>query len=174
MNIKQARNNARVRIVIGMGVAVLASLSTLISLLLMLSAFTSTMAAPLRNLVYVVYANTGFLGWLWQYCPTPTPYQLITFDNLVFALIYLAFFVGLALSASGWKIQRRVKRLEQEIDDQLMRESIQGVTQRSREQIERSAQVPGSSVLAQIHQLYIAPLVVTIVGGLILKFIFGV
>jgi len=93
----------------------------------------------------------------------------MSWQNVYFLSIYFLIFVGLAFYASGGKLNRRLRKINQKIEDQLIAESIKGEGGRNRQQIEESVDIQSSTIFSQIHQLYIAPIVVAVVGGIFMK-----
>ncbi|MBC3375939.1 hypothetical protein HU762_18480 [Pseudomonas sp. SWRI92] len=181
MNIRDAQRKASLKMLLGAGIAILSLISTVISTLLMFSsklddgsAIGSAIAYQLKRFAYFCYEHTGGLHWLWDLAPIPDPYWLTSPSNFWFIAVYLGIFVGSALFSSGAASKARIRRINREIEDQLIKESIAGTRSRTRAQIEQSVDIPGSSIWKQWHELYLAPLVTTIVGALILKFVFGV
>lgn len=181
MNIREAQKKASLKMLLGAVIAILSLISTIISTLLMFyhkmddgSALGSSIAYQLKRLVYFCYEHTSGLHWLWELAPIPDPYSPVSPGNLGFIGVYLGIFIGAALYGSGAKLKARIRRIKLEIEDQLIRESIAGTRSRTRAQIEQSVEIPSSSIWNQWHALYLAPLITTILGALILKFVFGV
>lgn len=178
MNFHEAKSKVWTYKIIGVLIALPAITSTIISMLKMLyfrledgTAMGSAIARPFKQLVSVVYENTQALALFWQNSPTPSLGELLSRQNVYFLSIYVLFFVGLAFYTSGGKLNRRLKAINQKIEDQLIAESIRGDGGRSRQQIEESIDVPSSTIFSQFHQLYIAPVIVAVIGGVCLKVI---
>ena len=178
MNFKEARKKVVTKRIIGAAIAVPTIISTAVSFLKMLyfrlddgSQMGSAIARPFKQLVYWVYENTQFLGVFWRQSPTPNQMELSDPQNIYFMAIYILFFIGLAFIASGNKLSRRLFKINQKIEDQLIEESIKGSGGRSRLQIEESTQVPSSTIFSQLHQLYIAPVVTAVAGAIIIKLV---
>lgn len=181
MNIREAQRKATWKMAGGVVIGVLSFISTVMSMLLMLyyhtadgSTLGNAIASQIKRFIEFAYGHTPALHWLWELAPIPDTRNLTSSNSLAFALIYLGIFVGAALYGSGAKLKARIRRIQIEIEDQIIKESIAGTSRRSRQQIEDSVEIPSSSIWKQWHALYLAPLVVTVVGGLILKFIFGI
>ena len=181
MNIREAQKKATLKMIGGALIGLMSGLSTIISMLLMLyhkmddgSALGSAIAYQLKRFVYFCYENTSALHWLWDLAPIPDLYSPTSKDSIVFIAIYLLIFVGAALFGAGAGEKARIRRITREIEDQLIKESIAGTAKRSRQQIEDAVEIPSSSIWKQWHELYVAPLIITIVGALILKFVFGI
>lgn len=177
MNFKEAQKKVVSKRVIGALIAVPAITSTAVSFLKMLyfrlddgSQLGSAIARPFKQLVYLIYENTQFLGVFWKHSPTPDQINLSDSQNIYFLAIYILFFVGLAFIASGNKLSRRLYEINQKIEEQLIEESIKGSEGRSRMQIEDSTQAPTSTIFSQLHQLYIAPIVTAVVVAIIIEF----
>ncbi|GCF89241.1 YniB family protein [Shewanella sp. M-Br] len=176
MNIKEAKKKAAVKIVIGVVIALPSIVSTVISFLKMIyyrlddgTQFGSALARPFKQLVIWVYEHTQPLSVFWKHSPIPDHMNLSEPKNVYFIFIYMLFFVGIAFLASGKKLNIRIAKINEKIEDQLIEESIKGYNARSREQIEASTQVSSSSIFSQLHQLYLAPLVTAVIGAIIIK-----
>ncbi|MBE0458081.1 YniB family protein (plasmid) [Pseudoalteromonas sp. KG3] len=176
MNFHEAKSKVWSYKIIGFVIALPAITSTVISMLKMLyfrledgTAMGATIARPFKQLVSVVYENTQALTLFWQYSPTPSLDELLSRQNVYFLSIYVLVFVGLAFFTSGGKLNRRLRKINQKIEDQLIAESIRGDIGRNRQQIEESIEVPPSTIFSQFHQLYLAPIFVAVVGGVFLK-----
>jgi len=128
------------------------------------------LAKIFQKLVYLIYENTQFLDIFWDNCPTPTLNQLNVQDNIYFILLYGLIFIGSALYSSGKKLSIRLDEISTIIDNQLIHASISNseVT-RIREEMRNNTNINDSSIFSQIHQLYIAPFIITIIGGVVLK-----
>lgn len=176
MNFHEAKSKVWTYKVIGVLIALPAITSTIISMLKMLyfrlengTAMGAAIARPFKQLVHVVYENTQALTLFWQRSPTPTLDELLSKQNFYFLAVYFLVFVGLAFFTSGGKLNRRLRMINQKIEDQLIAESIRGDGCRNRQQIEESIEVPSSTIFSQFHQLYLAPIVVAVVGGVFMK-----
>ena len=176
MNFHEAKSKIWTYKIIGVLIALPAITSTTISMLKMLyfrledsTAMGSAIARPFKQLVSLAYENTQVLALFWQHSPTPILNELMSRQNVYFLAIYLLFFVGLAFFSSGGRLNRRLKKINQKIEDQLIAESIRGGGGRNRHQIEESIEVPSSTVFSQFHQLYLAPIVVAVIAGVFIK-----
>jgi hypothetical protein len=176
MHYRQAVRQSIIKRVLGAIVFLVGGISTAISFLRMLyfnfddgTAIGSTISKVFQKLVYTIYEHTQFLNFFWEHCPTPSLNQINTQDNVYFILLYLSIFVGAALYSSGKKLAIRLKIINEAIENQLIRESIRGERARSRHELESTMAIENSSIFSQVHQLYIAPLIITVVGGIILK-----
>lgn len=76
----------------------------------------------------------------------------------------------MAFKASGDKLAIRLARIREDIENQIIKESIDGKTTRSKQEIEKSIVVPNASIFKQIQQLYVAPIVTAVIAGVLLKF----
>ena len=176
MHYRQAVKQSIIKRIFGSFVFLLGAVSSAISFLRMLyfnfddgTAIGGAIAKIFQKIVYAIYEHTQFLNFFWEHCPTPSLNQLNTHDNLYFIVLYISIFIGIALYSSGKKLAIRLKAINEMIEDQLIRESLRGEMARSRREIESTMSVENSSIFSQVHQLYIAPLVITIVGGILLK-----
>jgi len=177
MDIQQARSKVLIMWVVGIAISLLSGLSTIVSLMKMLyfrldtgTQFGGMLAKPFQDLVYAIFQwSNPYLGLFWDYSPTPDQMNLVILDNFIFLLIYLLVFVGMAFISSARKLSRRLKNINERIEDQIIEESMRGEVARTREQIERETEIPSSSIFSQFHQLYLAPVVVGVFVGALLK-----
>lgn len=171
MNIKQAKQKVTRYRLIGGVCAILATISTVVSLSKMIyfrmsdgSKFGETLIQPFRNLVSLFYEHTQpYIGWFWEYSPTPDFRHWNTGDNITFILIYLIIFIGATFVSSGDDLAKRIKKILKEIEDQEIKDSITGRKQRSLEEIEDTINIEHKSIFKQVHSLYIAPIVVGLI-----------
>lgn len=176
MNYKQALNKSRLKRLIGFIILSIGVISSVVSLLRMLyfnfndgTAIGGALSKVFQKLVYLIYENTQFLNIFWENCPTPNLNQLNTEDNIYFICLYILIFIGAALYSSGKKLAIRLNEINRIIEDQLIHESIRNGVMRTRQELENDTHINDSSIFAQVHQLYIAPLVITVIGGIVLK-----
>ena len=127
------------------------------------------LAAPFQRLVSTIYLKTEFLNLFWEYAPTPDARNHLSLPNFYFALVYLAAFIGTIIFRYANALAKRVGTAEQIIDDERIRHSIRrSALQHDRTSIEDQLEIlpPNrDSIWKQFHTLYFAPLIVTIVGG---------
>ena len=172
MNFHEAKSKVWTYKIIGVLIALPAITSTIISMLKMLYFRLedgTAIARPFKQLVSVVYENTQALAFFWQRSPTPILDELMSRQNVYFLVFYILVFVGLAFFTSGGNLNRRLRKINQKIEDQLIAESLKGDGGRNRQQIEDSIDVQPSTIFSQFHQLYLAPIVVAVVGGILMK-----
>jgi YniB-like protein len=172
---KEALAKSRLKRIVGIVIVVVAFISTVVSLLRMLyfrlddgTNLGTVFSRPFKNLVVLAHKNTQFLDFFWSYSPTPSLVNISDPENIKFGVVYLSAFVGAALYASGNKLAMRLRKIDERIEDQLIEDSIRGERVRTREEIRASTEIPDSSIFTQIHQLYFAPVVTTIIGGILL------
>ena len=176
MNFKEARKKSARRRALGAAIAIPAIISTGVSFLKMLyfrlndgTQLGSMIARPFKELIERIYQNTQYLNLFWESSPTPNHMSLSEPHNFYFLVIYLLIFVGFAFYASGTKLSSRLAKINEKIENQLIEESIKGTGARSREDIERSTEIPSNSIFSQIHQLYLAPIVTGVIGAVLVK-----
>lgn len=178
MRYRQAVRECRIKKWGGLFLVVIASISTCISFLKMLyiglddgTSLGEVIARPFMQLIRLVYENTQNLSWFWVHSPDPDITKIFKIDNLCFIIVYLVIFAGLAIRASGIKLSKRIEAIHRKIEDQLIEESIKGTSARNREEIENNVNIPSSSMFSQVHQLYLAPIITAVVGGVLLKLV---
>ena len=116
-----------------------------------------------KTLVYAIYDKTQGLSIIWRYAPVPNMKQPISIANFWFLCFYLGAFIGAAVIRSGNDLARRVRKIEKQIEDELIRASVRGAVVRTREQIQDAVEVPKESIWKDVHTLYVAPVVVGVV-----------
>ncbi|OEC34390.1 YniB-like protein [Pseudomonas cuatrocienegasensis] len=182
MNYRQAKRKAANQAIIAFVVMVSGLIASIVSAMKMIyfrlddgTALSGMLTAPLKNLISYLYYQPWFPEWLWQICPTPNPFAITDPENIKFLVVYAAIFVGAAISAGARKSKVRLAKINEEIENELLRQSLRGEsTSNSRASMEENAVIPQQSIFSQVHQLYLAPIVVTIIGALLLKFGFGI
>lgn len=132
----------------------------------------NAIAAPFQKLVAEIFTHTHqYLGFFWKKSPIPDLIQPFQAENLLFLIIYLLICIGLLLYSKGNNLAAQLKVINQEIEKQLIRESLHGQIIRNRKQIEEELNISSSqNFFSQWHQLYLAPLIVTIIAEIIIEF----
>lgn len=177
MNFKQAKKKIILKRILGLFIGIPSLISTVVSLLRMIyfrlddsSQLGEVISPPLKLIVLWAHENTQqYIGWFWSHSPTPDLRNLTDLENVYFLGIYLLIFVGMAFWASGTKLARRLRQISRKIENQIIEESIKGERARGREQIEKETVIPENSILSQIHQLYLAPIIVGLIIALLVK-----
>ena len=177
MNYIQALRKSRLKRFIGLIISIIGVISSIISILKMLyfnfdngTAIEGVFAKIFQKSIYFIYENTQFLNIFWENCPTPNFNKLNVQDNMYFILLYALIFIGLALYSSGKKLSIRLDEINIIIENQLIHSAISSSeVKRTREEMQNNTNISNSSIFSQLHQLYIAPLIITIIGGVVLK-----
>lgn len=177
MNYQQALKKSRLKRIIGFVIFLIGIVSSIISILKMLyfnfddgTIIGGALSKIFKNLISLIYQNTQFLNIFWQNCPSPNLNQLNTQDNIYFLLLYGLIFIGLALYSSGKKLAIRLNDINIIIENQLIKESIMNnQAVKRRDEIQNEISIKDSSIFSQLNQLYLAPLITSIVGGILLK-----
>ena len=112
-----------------------------------------------------------FLDPLWRLSPIPNMNDLFSKESISATAIAIAFVLFMMLRSSGVLRLKKLKDIEQEIDNQLIKESIKGELSKNKKEIEKNIKMPKQSFLSSFHSLYIAPLVIGIVLILLQKFL---
>lgn len=168
MTYQQAGRIAVLKRVLGWVIFIPSVISTVISVLKFM--FDHSEKQPGINAVMLDFAhvmiemmrfNTSFLNFFWYNSPTPDFHKQL---NIVFWIIFVLIFVGLALQSSGARMSRQARFLREGVEDQLILEKSKGAEGLTREQIEERIVVPRHTIFLQIFPLYILP-VIFIVGG---------
>ncbi|BDG84839.1 Uncharacterised protein [Citrobacter koseri] len=112
-------------------------------------------------MIDMMRANTAFLNLFWYNSPTPDFQHSL---NIVFWVIFVLIFVGLALQDSGARMSRQARFLREGVEDQLILEKAKGSEGLSREQIESRIVVPHHTIFLQFFPLYILPVIIIVLG----------
>lgn len=177
MDYKSAKREVIVKMMVGAALMVISSVFVLIGILLFL--YNSLNAAEgrvlagltlsLKNLVYSIFTNTQVLLPIWNNAPVPNFGDMTSKGTLGFLAWYVGAFVGASLAASANKLARRLRAIDEQIENETISDSLRGGMIRSRAELEQKITVPRQSIWQQFHTLYIAPLVVGIVLWLVAK-----
>ncbi|HBC3436696.1 TPA: yfeABCD locus regulator, partial [Vibrio parahaemolyticus] len=125
--------------------------------------------APFKNLVAFIYQNTEFLMIFWKNSPTPNHMHLAEPDNIPFIIIYLTIFVGLTFWGVGKQLSVRLRKIRKKIEDQIIEESVKGSVARTHSEIAETVYIPNGGMFSNIHKLYVAPIIVAVVGAILVK-----
>lgn len=177
MTYQQAGRIAILKRILGWGIFIPALLSTLVSLLGFVyqhSDKTKGIIAVIldfvRVMVDMVRFNTPFLNLLWYNSPVPDlDKTLLSGANVMFIIIYILIFVGLALQASGARMSRQVKFIRERLEDQLILELAKGAQGHTRQQLEQRITLPNHTIFLQYFPLYILPVAIAVVAWVVFK-----
>ncbi|MBN6063500.1 YniB family protein [Aggregatibacter actinomycetemcomitans] len=165
MNLSKEKNKARCKIIIGF-------LGGLICLMLLAMSYLKMMYflpnigilfRPIKKLIYLIYSKTLFLEPLWRLAPVPDINDLLSGGFISVIAISTVFVLFMILRNSAMLRLKKLKDIEQEIDNQLIKESIKGELARNKKEIEKSIKIPEQSFLSSFHSLYIAPLIIGVI-----------
>ena len=173
MTYQQAGRVALLKRCIGWVIFILALLSTLISLFGFLEksrqqqeGINAVMQDFSHVMIDMIRQNTEFLNGFWQHSPVP---DFNGGSNILFWIIYLLIFVGLALNVSGARMGRQSRNLREQIEDRLILEKARGEEGLSRQQLEEKIVIPRHTIFLQFFPLYILPVIVAVAGYFLLK-----
>lgn len=168
MTYQQAGRIAVLKRVAGWVIFIPAVISTLISILKFMYAHSEKQAginAVMLDFAHVMIEmmrfNTPFLNFFWYNSPQPDFHQQ---TNVLFWVIYVLIFVGLALQTSGARMSRQAKFLREGVQDQLILEQAKGPEGLTKEQIDAKIVVPRHTIFLQIFPLYILPVIIIVIG----------
>lgn len=168
MTYQQAGRIAILKRLAGWVVFIPAVLSTLISVLKFMYEHSEKkpgISAVMQDFAHVMIEmarfNTPFLNVFWYNSPLPDFKNSL---NILFWIIYVLVFVGLALQASGARMSRQAKFLREGVEDQMILEKAKGAEGLTREQVEARIVVPHHTILLQFFPLYVLPVIIIVVG----------
>lgn len=173
MTYQQAGRVAILKRIAGWVIFILALISTLVSLLGFLDktreqqeGINAVMQDFSHVMIDMIRFNTGFLNGFWHSSPIP---DFNGGSNILFWVIYILIFVGLALEASGARMWRQKRNLREGIEDRLILEKTKGEDGLSRQQLEEKIVIPRHTIFLQFFPLYILPIIVAVAGYFVLK-----
>lgn len=153
MTYQQAGRIAVLKRILGWVIFIPALISTLISLLKFMNTrqenqegINAVMLDFTHVMVDMMQANTPFLNVFWYNSPTPNFNGGV---NVMFWVIFILIFVGLALQDSGARMSRQARFLREGVEDQLILEKAKGEEGLTREQIESRIVVPHHTIFLQ-------------------------
>ena len=168
MTYQQAGRSAVLKRILGWVIFIPALISTLVSLLKFMyehsekqEGINAVMLDFTHVMIDMMRANTAFLNLFWYNSPTPDFQHSL---NIVFWVIFVLIFVGLALQDSGARMSRQARFLREGVEDQLILEKAKGSEGLSREQIESRIVVPHHTIFLQFFPLYILPVIIIVLG----------
>ena len=173
MNLYKEKNKAHCKIIIGFLGGLICLILLAMSYLKMIYFLPNIdiLSRPIKNLIHFIYSKTLFLDPLWRLSPIPNMNDLFSKESISATAIAIAFVLFMMLRNSGVLRLKKLKDIEQEIDNQLIKESIKGELSKNKEEIEKNIKMPKQSFLSSFHSLYIAPLVIGIILILFQKFL---
>lgn len=177
MTYQQAGRIAILKRILGWGIFIPALLSTLVSLLGFVYQYSNetqginaVMLDFVRVMVDMMRFNTSFMNLLWYNSPVPDlDKNLFSGGNLMFIIIYITIFVGLALQYSGARMSRQVKFIRESLEDQMILEQAKGAQGHTRQQLEQRITLPHHTIFLQYFPLYILPVAIAVVAWFLIR-----
>ena len=173
MTYQHAGRIAVLKRVLGWVLFIPALISTIISVLKFMDAHSEKepgISAVMLDFAHVMIDmmrfNTPFLNLFWYNSPTPDFRHSL---NVMFWVIFVLIFVGLALQASGARMSRQARFLREGVENQMILEKAKGEEGLTREQIEARIVVPHHTILLQIFPLYVLPIMMIVAGYFFFK-----
>ncbi|GLZ88093.1 hypothetical protein Pres01_41440 [Metapseudomonas resinovorans] len=181
MNYHDVKRKAHTLQIVGLTAALPLLILCLMSVLLMIyhrldtgSQISAAIARPFKLLVYNVYDSTRYLEPLWNHAPIPNPFQLSDSQNLYFAVVYVLLLASLSMIGAGQGLKRKLRKIDDDIEEQMIKESIRGERARSLEEIRSAIPLRQDSLWKSLHSYYVAPIVGAVIAGVILRVVFGI
>lgn len=161
-----------------MGLAVLAvttpilltSLLKLAYQVLQESPITLGLARLLAGLINTVYGVTWPLTWLWRNAPVPDISNYWTPSNFKLLAVYVVCLLGSIPFNYANQLARRIKAAKNAVDNRRLEDSLtNGKKQRPEDRAPEPDVVPPTTSFWKnpFHLVYLAPLIVTIVGTIV-------
>jgi hypothetical protein len=177
----EAKRKAQTLQVTGLLAAAPLLVTCIVSVLLMIyhrldtgSQFSAAIAKPFKQLVFNAYDKTRFLELFWAHSPIPNPMQLSDVQNLYFGIVYICLLAALSMVGAGSQIKRKLRKVDQQIEEQLILESIRGERTRSVHEVRSSIPLAQEGWWKALHSYYVAPIIGAVIAGLILRMVFGI
>ncbi|ABE56557.1 putative yfeABCD locus regulator [Shewanella denitrificans OS217] len=178
MNFQEARKKSLIYRLVGALIVIPSVISTIISFLKMIyfrlddgTEFGSILTQPFKKMVEIIHQHTDFLIIFWNKSPVPNHMNISEPQNIPFILIYLTIFFGITFWGAGSSLSLRLRKIRKKIEDQVIEESIKGVAARTHAEIRKSIVIPSNGMFSEAHKLYLAPIVVTVIGAVLVKFL---
>lgn len=160
----KARALALIKRIVGIVIFIPALISTVISVLKYLVApksqmqeMTATIMDFLQVMFNIVRQYTSFLEYFWTNSPVPNIQNWTASNTVWFIVIFFLIFVGLALSASGARLAKRVYNVQEGVTERAILEAMNGEQARTKQELQKLISIPNTSIFAQITELYVAP-----------------
>lgn len=175
MSFQNRKYVAFFKILLGLIIAALAMISTLISLLkgIYFSMQNSLLSPVLNTPIEYVYAKTkSFMSLFWLYSPIIDILNPFNKNMIIFILVYLLSIVGIMFFSSGKEYLSLVARVNKEMYEKGLINEIIGVDNKQEIQeklftlMEKKA-----SILSSIHTVYLAPIIVGVISALVIKWL---
>lgn len=129
-------------------------------------------ASLVQPLVFKIYDSTKFLSFVWDTAPIPDLGEPAKFSNVPFFLLYILMFIGAAILGASNSLARKVKNIESQIEEEQIKESIQGRQTKSVTEIKKTISINESGddkFINRFSELIIAPIITAIIGAFITK-----
>lgn len=179
MTYTEAQRKIRYYRLIGIALIAVGLLFTVISALKFLAfgltdqgALASALTEIIRRLVASAHDNTQFLSFFWTYAPMPTRSPIASLPNLFALFFYILAFVGTGFWHAATSLSQKLGEVRHEIQKEALRQSVSGGKPRSVTEVQKEIEISVStdeSWLSKFHTLYIAPIIVAILGAIVLK-----
>lgn len=177
MTYHEARKKIFIYWLLGAPILIGASISSIISILKMFyfgfddgNPLSGAIARFIRHVVHLAYEHTHvFLDFFWTYSPIPAPKNLLSNGTIASFVIYLGIFFGMALIKSARALSARLAKIDIEVENQLIKESIRGSVSRRRDEIQAQIMMPKPGFFSQFQTLYLAPIITGLIVAVIVK-----
>jgi hypothetical protein len=120
------------------------------------------------TLYYELPVVSPIISTLWAYVPTPRLAPLLSVENVPLLILYVMLIPVTYL----WSAAQNLAEIVKAVDNQLAMESMHGsVRNRPTPRMQENEEfyVPSKATFwGQVHNNYLAPIVVTVIGGIIL------
>lgn len=176
MNYKQAVDKIRLNRCIGLLLIVLGVAVTLVSFLKYLYAqavniegndLLGGLGVIIKNIILTIYNLPYMPKSLWLLSPELDTNHVLFSGNISFFLFYIMMFVGVSFWSSASVLSSRLKNIKIMIENERLAASMRGEPTLTVEKMIENVTVKKESIYSKLHQLYLAPLIVTVLGALI-------
>lgn len=178
MTYQEALKKIRTGTILGLLFQIIGILFTIISLLKYIyfgfrqADSLNIFARFIQPLVFEAYDKTRFLALIWEQASIPDFNKINNFSNIPFFFFYILIFVGSAMLGAANKLSRTVRKVQSQIEEQQIRESIQGKPIRSFTEIRKTITINesgGDKFINRFGELIVAPIITTLIGALFTK-----
>jgi hypothetical protein len=124
------------------------------------------LANVIKRLVSALYYNVPLVPSLWQFSPNVDLQNPLTTFNINFLIIFILFVISTAVRGSGIQLYSRVRKVEIDIEDEIMKASLRSGPKLSREEMKQNVEIAPPSLLSSLHDKYGIP----VITGLVIAF----
>ncbi|QOV65844.1 YniB family protein [Kosakonia pseudosacchari] len=121
----------------------------------------------IKNIILAIYNIPWIPKALWLRSPDIDPDNILSSGNILFLLFYVMIFVGVSFWSSASELSSRLEKIRIMIANEQLAASIRGEPRPDIDKVIGGVVVDKKGIYSKLHELYIAPLIVTVLGALL-------